>query len=245
MMIDVNCDVGEGINNEKDLLPFISSCNIACGGHAGDAKTIERVISLAKQYNVKVGAHPSFPDRENFGRKVIDISPNELKKSLENQILLLKDSAQHQAVTLHHVKPHGALYNLAAIDQKVAELVVDVVLKCCSKVFLYVPYQSEIASVAKQKGLPIKYEVFADRNYNDDLTLVSRNNDHALIQTKEKVLSHVLNMYRANKVTTVTGQEIPILVDTFCIHGDSSNAVELVKYLFEELKNYNIKIAKA
>ncbi|SEC22534.1 UPF0271 protein [Tenacibaculum sp. MAR_2009_124] len=244
MNIDINCDVGEGVGNEAQLLPFISSCNIACGGHAGDEKTIDKVLKLAKLYNVKVGAHPSFPDRENFGRKVMDISLSELKKSLEVQVMVLKERTEYYKKSLHHVKAHGALYNLTATDKKMAELVVDVVLKCSPDSFLYVPYQSEISEIAKQKGLQLRVEAFADRNYNEDLTLVARSNVQALIHRKEEVFSHLLSMIEKNKVRTITGKELPIKADTFCIHGDSKNADVLVKYLFDEFKKLNIKIDK-
>ncbi|CAM1358153.1 5-oxoprolinase subunit PxpA [Tenacibaculum xiamenense] len=244
MIIDINCDVGEGIGNEAQLLPFISSCNIACGGHAGDLQTIDKVIELAKQYKVKIGAHPSFPDKENFGRKVMDISSSELKESLTDQVSILKERVEKYGGKLHHVKAHGALYNLTATDKKMAKLVVDVVLRYCPDSFLYVPYQSEISKEAMQKGLQIKYEAFADRNYNYDLTLVSRSKEQALIYKKEEVFSHVLNMLKNNEVKTITGQKVPIEADTFCIHGDSKNADVLVKYLFEEFKAINIEIAK-
>ncbi len=244
MIVDINCDVGEGVGNEAQLLPFISSCNIACGGHAGDVETIDEVLELAKKHKVYVGAHPSFPDRENFGRKVMEISSRELKVSLEEQILLLKERTEDHGLKLHHIKAHGALYNLTATDRSMAELVVEVVLKCCPDTFLYVPYQSEISEVAKEKGLQIKYEAFADRNYNDDLTLVSRSNNLALIHKKEEVFSHVLNMLKNEKVKTISGKELSIETDTFCIHGDSENAEDLVKYLFDEFKNLQIEVAK-
>ena len=245
MIIDINCDVGEGVGNENYLLPFISSCNIACGGHAGDANTINEVIELAKKYHVKVGAHPSFPDRENFGRKVINIPPNKLRKSLEDQILLVKESLMNFDLSMHHIKVHGALYNLAAVDEKTAQVVVDTVLECCPEVYLYVPDQSVISKIAKGRGVQIKYEAFGDRNYNENLTLVSRLHESALITQKEEVFSHILAVLNTGKVKTITGKEIPLLADTFCIHGDHKNANTLVKYLFDEFKAIKVEVAKS
>lgn len=243
MIIDVNCDVGEGIGNESLILPFISSCNIACGGHAGNENIIREVIALANQNNVKVGAHPSFPDKENFGRKIIDISLDDLGVSLIEQILLVKKLAKESNVELHHIKAHGALYNLSAIDEVVANLIVEVVKEVSSESFLYVPYNSKIEKIAKNAGVLVKREVFADRNYNDDLTLVSRNHPEALLRDREAVLNHVRGMASKQKVTTLAGKELDIIADTFCIHGDTENAVDLVAYLHGMLPKFHIKIA--
>jgi len=226
--IDINCDVGEGIGNESQLMPYISSCNIACNEHAGSIEIIDEVIALAKEQNVKVGAHPSFPDRENFGRKVMQITDEDLQTSIENQIILLIERAALQDVKLYHIKPHGALYNLIAKDIKTAKVIVEAVQNTIPDAFLYVPFNSVIEEVALQNNIKIKYEAFADRNYNDDLSLVARSNKNALLTNPKEVVSHIINMING-KVKTIQGNLKNIKTDTFCVHGDTENAIEILK----------------
>lgn len=233
--IDINCDVGEGIKNEHLLMPHISSCNIACGGHFGDESTIDKTIQLAIDYKVKIGAHPSFPDKENFGRKIMDISDDELKESLIQQMQLFKERVVLKSAKIHHVKPHGALYNLIAVNQEKAILVVDVIQQVFENVKIYVTYNSMIEKVALENGIEIVYEAFADRNYNDNLTLVSRSLPYAIITDKVQVLKHVKKMTKESKVRTVTCNEVEIKADTFCVHGDTKNAIEILQYLNENL----------
>lgn len=236
-MIDFNCDVGEGIANEHLLMPHITSCNIACGGHFGDENTIDKTILLALKNNLLIGAHPSFPDKENFGRKWMHISDKNLSKSIQNQMdLFLKRMSFHTA-RLHHIKPHGALYNAIAIDENLAKIFVKSILKYCKNSFLYVPYQSEIEKVAIENNIKIIYEAFADRNYNDDFTLVNRIHENAIINDKEAVFKHVSKMVFEGKVKTISGKEKDIKAATFCVHSDTENAVEIVKYVSEKFKN--------
>lgn len=241
LSIDINCDVGEGIGNEATLMPYISSCNIACGAHAGSVKIIDYVISLAKKHKVKIGAHPSFPDRENFGRVVLDISEKELQYSVENQINLLKERAALQGEKLHHIKPHGALYNIIAKSRSVAQLVIKAIQNTCPELFLYVPYNSVIAEEALKNNLQIQYEAFADRNYNEDLTLVPRSQENAMITDKKVVFLHIQRMIVDKKVATIKGVK-KILADTICVHGDTENALELVKYIHTKLTENNINV---
>lgn len=236
MKIDINCDVGEGVGNEHLLMPHISSCNIACGGHFGTATTIDKTIQLAKEHQLKIGAHPSFPDKYNFGRKLMAISDDALKKSIQNQLDLFLERLSFFDEKLHHIKPHGALYNVIAVDEKLANLLIDIIKKYMKDVFLYVPYNSVIEAVAIQNNINIKYEAFADRNYHDDLTLVSRSTKNALIIEEKDVFNHVLNMIKTGKVTTIAKSEKVIKADTFCFHGDTENASEIVKYVSENLK---------
>lgn len=231
LKIDLNCDVGEGLANEHLLMPYISSCNISCGAHAGTIEIIDNVIALALENKVKIGAHPSFPDRANFGRLVMDISEDALLLSLQDQLRVFKERAVLQNATVHHVKPHGALYNLIAVNEKKAELVVKAVKSIFDNVKLYVPYNSKIEQVAKSHGLKISYEAFADRNYNDDLTLVSRELPNAIITDVEQVVSHVKSMAIESKVNTVQGASKEIKAQTFCVHGDNEKAIELLKGL--------------
>ena len=234
-MIDINCDLGEGLDNEHIIMPLISSCNISCGAHAGSIEIMDKVIQLAVKHKVKIGAHPSFPDRKNFGRKVLDISNSDLQKSLEDQLTILKDRALLQNATIHHVKPHGALYNLIAVNREKASIVIAAIQHVFEAVKLYVPYQSRIEEVAVQSGIEIVYEAFADRMYNEDLSLVSRTFSNALIQDKLEVLKQVQKISNKQLVTTVNFHEKKIKASTFCVHGDTKNAIEILEYLHKYL----------
>lgn len=234
-MIDINCDLGEGLDNEHIIMPLISSCNISCGAHAGSIEIMDKVIQLAVKHKVKIGAHPSFPDRKNFGRKVLDISNSDLQKSLEDQLTILKDRALLKNATIHHVKPHGALYNLIAVNREKASIVIAAILHVFEAVKLYVPYQSRIEEVAVQSGIEIVYEAFADRMYNEDLSLVSRTFSNALIEDKLEVLKQVQKISNKQLVTTVNFHEKKIKASTFCVHGDTKNAIEILEYLHKHL----------
>ena len=234
-MIDINCDLGEGFNNEHIIMPLISSCNISCGAHAGSLEIMDKVIQLALNHKVKIGAHPSFPDRDNFGRNVLDISNSDLQKSLEDQLTIFKDRALLQNATIHHVKPHGALYNLIAINSEKASVVIAAIQHVFEAVKLYVPYQSRIEEIAIQSGLEIVYEAFADRRYNEDLSLVSRTFSNALIKDKQEVLKQVQKIANKQLVTTVKFHEKKIKASTFCVHGDTKNAIEILEYLHKYL----------
>lgn len=229
--IDINVDVGEGVNNEAQLMPYISSCNIACGGHAGDLDTMRTVVKLAKQYRVKIGAHPSFPDKENFGRKPMEISSAALFKSIREQINGLLSVLRSENARLQHIKPHGALYNLATTDDSIATVIIEAVKSISLPIKLYVPYNSVIAELALKEKIPIVYEAFADRNYNDELTLVSRDNENAIISDSNKLFDHVSRMIKRQKVKTISGIEVKIIANTFCIHGDNPKAIKLIKDL--------------
>ncbi len=244
MKIDINCDVGEGIGNERDLLPLISSCNIACGGHAGDADTMKEVVQLAVNKDVKIGAHPSYPDRANFGRISMEISSEELQTSIKNQIDSLISILNRHNTKLHHIKPHGALYNDVAKNRETATIFLEAIEKYKEKVFLYVPYNSRIETLALQKGFKIKREAFADRNYNADLSLVSRKLPNALIQKPKLVMEHIIRMIKDSKVKTVEGELITIEADTFCVHGDTLTALQILTYLTVEFTKLKSSIKK-
>lgn len=240
--IDINVDVGEGGGNESVLMPYVSSCNIACGGHAGNLKTMREVVKLAKNHGVKIGAHPSYPDIENFGRKPMEISCVALFTSLKKQIDDLIAIVQDENTQLHHIKPHGALYNMAMTDTKIATTIVEVMKSMALPVNLYVPYNSMIETVALKNNIPITYEAFADRNYKEDLSLVSRTATNALIYDATAVFNHVYFIINTQKVKTITGAKVFIKADTFCVHGDTPNASELLKNLYENLELIDIKI---
>lgn len=239
LKIDINADVGEGIGNEDQLFPLISSCNIACGGHAGNLETMLSVVRLAKKNNLKIGAHPSFPDKKNFGRKIINISKDKLVKSLKNQIQALKTILIQENVDLNHIKPHGALYNFASNDKETARIIIDLTKEINTK--LYAPYSSLISKMAREEGVKICNELFIDRNYNSNLTLVSRDNPNALIENSNEMFKHVYNIIN-NKIISVDKKEISVEFDTLCIHGDNPNAIELLEELHLKLNNIEIKI---
>jgi len=240
--IDINVDLGEGIGNEEELMPYISSCNIACGGHAGDIDTMKSVIKLAKQYHVKIGAHPSFPDKKNFGRVKMNLSDTDLFNTIKTQVEDLILIINEEEAILHHIKLHGALYNLAAIDNNIAHTVLKALKSIALPVKLYVPYKSVIAQLAIENNIEIVYEAFADRMYNDDLTLVSRTHKQALIYDEDKLFNHIYNMVTKQKVKTISGVEVDIIADTFCIHGDNPKAIILIKKLKERLISKGVKI---
>jgi len=240
--IDINCDLGEGFENEADLMPYISSCSIACGAHAGDEEIITKTINLALQYDVKIGAHPSFPDRINFGRKVLDMTINDLKQSLKTQIMLVKNKVESLGGKLNHVKAHGALYNLSANHRETAEALIEVVKNTTSQIFLYVPYGSVIETLAKQNGLKTKVEAFADRNYNTNLTLVSRSEHNAVITDPDLVAKHLLNIILDEQVISIDGIGVELKAQTYCVHGDNPGVISILKKVSKTLQENGIKI---
>ena len=239
-VIDINADLGEGFNNEAQLIPLISSCNIACGGHAGNATIMRNVVKMAIRNKVKIGAHPSFPDRAHFGRVPMEMSPEALFTSVKNQIQTLASIVKAENGVIHHVKPHGALYNIAAKDDVVASVLVKVMETMHNTVRLYVPYRSVIANLAQQQNIPIIYEAFADRNYDEDLTLVPRRNPNAVLYDDEAVFKHVYRIVSKAKVKTITGALVAIKAQTFCVHGDNPKAIELLNQLKQRLASKGI-----
>lgn len=241
-VIDLNCDVGEGIGNDALLMPFLSSCSIACGGHFGTAATIDATIELAVKSQVKIGAHPSFPDPLHFGRKLLDISKDALRRSIASQLALFSERLAVFQVKMHHVKAHGALYNFIAKDTEAAENYVHAIEPYIAGSCLYVPYNSAIAEVATAQGIEIVYEAFADRNYNTDLSLVARTHKEAVLSTPAAVCAHVKHMIESGCVVTTTGSSVPIKAGTLCIHGDHEHSVEIVKELRYFLHKRAIRI---
>ena len=239
--MDINCDVGEGFEVEAKLMPYIQSCNIACGGHAGDNESMKRVVTVAIKNHVKIGAHPSYLDKESFGRKTINISATQLKKSVKQQINSLNKIILTQGGVLHHIKPHGALYNDIAKDKALALCFLEAITPYKATVKLYVPYKSIVAKQALEQGFSIVYEAFADRNYNKNLSLVSRAHPEALITNPKAVLKHVLQMVGMEKVTVVSGEQVTLKATTFCVHADTFSALDIVKTLHHHFsKKHNI-----
>ncbi|WP_411030578.1 5-oxoprolinase subunit PxpA [Spongiimicrobium sp. 3-5] len=242
--IDINCDVGEGVGNEKDLFSIISSCNIACGGHAGSYNTMTSVARLAKRHRIKVGAHPGYPDRENFGRKSLAMSPKDLITTIQDQIADLMTILDKENIPLHHIKAHGALYNDIAKDKVLAKTFLDAISPYSDNCFLYVPYGSEIEQLALEHGLSIVREAFADRNYNADLSLVARTMPNALIEDPKEAFQHLVFMVKNKAIKTADGEAITMYAETYCIHGDTASALEILTYLSDALPKQNIYIKK-
>ena len=243
--IDLNCDMGESfyekkVGNDEGIMPYITSCNVACGFHGGDPKTILNTVKLAIKNNVKVGAHPSLYDLEGFGRRRININDEELISILIYQISSLAGITKYLGANLHHVKVHGALYNMASEDDQIARLIVKTVSEIDPNLKIYGPSMLRWGLIAEEEGLEYVSEVFSDRNYNDDLTLVDRRNQNAVINDAYLGVEHVMRMVNQNKVKTISGNLKEIKAQTICIHGDQKAAVSFAKNISEELSKINL-----
>ena len=241
--VDLNCDLGEGCTTDEAIMPFISSANIACGYHAGDVNTIKQTLALAKQNNVAIGAHPSYPDRENFGRKEMDLPIQEIKSLVIEQVRLVQSFAEAIGLTLHHVKPHGALYNKAAKDEETAAAIAEAVYTIDPSLILFGLAHSESGKAAKKMGLQFYNEVFADRTYTDQGQLTPRTEANAMITTDEEAIRQVIQMLQEETVTSTNGKKIPIQADTICIHGDGEHAVSFAQHINSIILASNIQIA--
>ena len=236
-MLNINCDLGEGLNNEHLIMPLINSCNIASGGHAGDTDSMIECVEISIRCNVEIGAHPSYPDRLNFGRKKMEISKPELSYSIITQIESLETIASSYGKKLHHIKAHGALYNEMISDIDLADFYLDTIKEYKSKYSIYIPYKSEIEKLASKRGFDIIYEVFGDRNYNDNLSLVSREKENALINDPKEVINHLTSIIESNAVKTISGDTREIKFDTICIHSDTNNSIQILKEINKVFKN--------
>jgi len=230
----INADVGEGMPNDAKLMPYLSYANIACGGHFGNAETISKTILLAKKNNVKVGAHPSYPDTENFGRKTIDISKETLGNSLKQQIDLCVTQCKLQNIKMNHVKLHGALYTDIFNSEENTRWFLNWIQNNYPKTLVFVPVSAALYIPEEQKA-PILMEVFGDRNYNNNLTLVPRGNSKAIITSINLVKKHVSAILEG-KIITIEGSRKNITANTLCIHGDHALALEIVKALYLLIK---------
>ncbi|MCL4129975.1 UNVERIFIED_CONTAM: hypothetical protein GTU68_059383 [Idotea baltica] len=223
-------------------MPFLSSCNIACGAHAGDEKTIARIAKLASKSGVKVGAHPSYPDRENFGRVSLDISSEDLIRSIQHQISTFSSILKKENIELHHIKPHGALYNDMSRDSALAKVFLRAISAYKEQVILYAAYGSALANEAKKNKFSLVLEAFADRNYNENLSLVSRKQGNALICQPKLVLEHIIRIVKEKHVLTLEGDKIPIEAETFCVHSDTPTVLKILSYLTTQLPAMKINI---
>lgn len=222
--IDLNCDLGEGAGHDAELMPLITSANIACGGHAGDAATMRATVALAQKHNVAIGAHPGFADRENFGRRELVLSPAEIFALVKDQVMALR-----AFTALRHVKPHGALYNLAARDAAVAGAIAVAVRTVDPKLVLFGLAGSELIKAGRARGLRVAEEVFADRTYQADGSLTPRSSPDALITDEDAAVAQILRLIREGKVRATDGTDFSLKADTVCLHGDGSNPVAFAK----------------
>lgn len=234
--------MGEGVGNDAAIMPFISSANIACGYHAGDETTMKQTIQLALQHNVQIGAHPSFLDKENFGRKKMSLTASEIFDLVFTQIQLLDGIAKSFGTKLHHVKPHGALYNMSAKDVSIAKAIATAVKDFDPHLILFGLSGSNSIQQAKELGLKTANEVFADRTYQEDGSLTSRSQPGALIENTGAAVNQALQMIQEKTVTTLAGKKISIVAETICIHGDGKHAVEFAQQIHEAIRKEGIMI---
>ena len=247
MEININCDLGESskfCSTESDplLLEIVNSANIACGYHAGDKPTMEQTVKISKKNAVSIGAHPSFNDRENFGRKRINLPSNEITKLIIDQINILSEIAGKFGMKVTHVKPHGALNNMACEDYDLAKVISESIIKANKDLIFLVPTGSQMEKAGKKLGMKIAAEIFADRNYEDNGNLVSRLKDNAMITDPEIAKKHVIKMVETQALNCYSGKKIPCEIDSICVHGDGKSAVSTAKEIKLELTKSDIAL---
>ena len=240
MEININCDLGEkskfhSIKNDPDLLGIVNSANIACGYHAGDKETMDTTIKISKSNSVSIGAHPSFNDPENFGRKRINLPSSEIAKLIIDQYEILQKVAKKHNENVTHIKPHGALNNMACENFELANTIAKAINDIDKNIIFLVPTGSKMEIAAKKLNMKIACEIFADRNYEDDGNLVSRSKDHALITNPEVAKKHVLSMVKNQAINCYSGKQIPCEIDSVCIHGDNQSSLATAKSIRENL----------
>ncbi|MBI5975868.1 5-oxoprolinase subunit PxpA [Staphylococcus canis] len=247
--VDLNCDLGESfgnyqIGNDSSIIPLITSANVACGFHAGDPDVMAKTVKLAKAHQVGIGAHPGFNDLQGFGRRNLDMSPEEIYNMVIYQIGALKSFCDVENVPLNHVKPHGALYQMGARNPEIARVIAQAVYDVDPNIHFVGLSNSILIDEAKKVGLKTASEVFADRRYENDGQLVSRKKDGAVIEDTDEALKQVVRMVTEGKVTAITGEDVDISADTICVHGDGAHALEFVEQIRKKLSEVNIDIVK-
>ncbi len=242
--IDINADIGEGFANDSLLIPLISSANIACGGHAGDEKTMRETIKKALADNIAIGAHPGYEDRANFGRLPLNLTEKELRDSIEKQLSRFLQISNICGALPHHVKPHGALYNQANQQQEIATIFIETIAHFMPGTKIYCPPQGFLSTAAIKANLEVIPEGFADRRYEPDGTLQSRNIEGSVIHNILEATAQALLIATHQQVTTTTGPTITLPARTLCIHGDSPNALPLLQALDKSFQENQIRIQK-
>jgi len=250
LSVDLNCDLGESyglfkIGNDAEILKQITSANIACGFHAGDHNVMMETVKMAKAQGVKIGAHPGFPDLHGFGRREMHLTQQEIYNLVVYQIGALEAAAKACGTKVSHMKPHGALYNMAARDKLVAGAIVQAVLDVNPQLVLFGLAGSLLVRTGEEKGLKVAHEVFADRNYQPDGTLTPRSQDNAIIHDSEHAIERVIHMVKQGKVRAVDGSDIKMKADTICVHGDEPQTLEFVVKLKQALINEGIAVGKS
>jgi UPF0271 protein len=243
LSIDLNADLGEGAGHDEELFELISSANIATGFHAGDSDSMHAAVSAAKKHGVAVGAHPSFFDRENFGRKELKVNNQELFDAVVYQLGIFQAIASAVGVQPSHVKPHGALYNMAVRDDKLADAIARAIESVDPKLILFAPDNTELARAGEAHGLQVAREIFADRNYLNDGWLVPRSRPDALLHDPKEAAERVRRMLREGKVRSVEGRDIDVRGETICVHGDTPGAVEFARELRLQLEREGVRIS--
>jgi UPF0271 protein len=244
LRVDLNCDVGEGFSDDPELMAIITSANIACGGHTGDEDSMARTVSLALAHGVGIGAHPSLLDREGFGRREIPVGIEEIEEQVVSQILLLRQIARCRGAELSHVKPHGALYSMAARDPAIGAAVVRAVGRAASGRVLFVLSRSLLARQARDAGLATAEEAFADRGYQDDGSLARRGAPGSIVSDPGEVAARALGMVMEGTVHSVSGAAIAVRADTLCIHGDEPGAAQRARALVAALRAEGIEVRR-
>lgn len=225
---EINCDLGEGIPGESLIIPLIDAASVACGGHFGDADSIRETLMICMSFGKKAGVHPSYPDLENFGRKSLDIPIDELLTSLLNQIQLFLKVADELDFPIDHIKFHGALYNDAAAKPELANSLTDFLLEHFPSVPIFVPPHSQMEHFAKAKNLKFRLEIFGDRAYEDDFSLVSRAKSGSLLTTSDVIIRHLEPVFDRGELVSISGKPLPVKADTICFHGDNPGLLEFL-----------------
>jgi len=247
MEININCDLGEtskfcSTENDPLLLGIVNSANIACGYHAGDRPTMKKTVEVSKKNGVSIGAHPSFNDPDNFGRKRLNLPPLEIKKLIIDQINILNEIAEKDSMKVTHVKPHGALNNMACENFELANIIAKSIIEANQDLIFLVPTGSEMEKAGKKLNMKIAAEIFADRNYEDDGNLVSRSKPNALITDPEIAKKHVIKMVKSQSLNCFSGKQIPCEIDSVCVHGDGSSAVKTAQEIKDGLINSKVSL---
>ena len=247
MEININCDLGEKSKHhsnkyDPDLLEIVNSANVACGFHAGDAPTMHDVVQISKKNGVSIGAHPSFNDPENFGRERMNLSSSEIRKLIIDQYEILQKIADSYGEKVTHIKPHGALNNMACEDIELATTLAKAINEISKDLIYLVPTGSKMEVAANKLNMKIACEIFADRNYEDDGNLVSRKKPHALITDPEEAKKHVLNMVKNQSLNCHSGKQIPCEIDSVCIHGDNESSLATARSIRENLLENGLKL---
>ena len=245
--VDLNSDLGESFGRytlgmDDKIIPLITSANVACGYHASDPVVMEKTVSMAREAGIRVGAHPGFPDLMGFGRRNMAVSPAEAKAYVMYQLGAMEGFCRAKGVKLQHVKPHGALYNMAAKDYELSRAICEAIYEFDKNLIVLALSGGELARAAKDMGLRTALEVFADRSYEEDGTLVNRRKDGAMITDEDEAIARVVRMVKEKKVTAITGKDIPIQADSVCVHGDGAKALAFVERIRKALTEEGVEI---